>query len=91
MFTPQQIRFYEELGESIGIALAGKRAKEAQKALQNQFSQAQKMESVGRLAGGVAHDFNNKLTSILGYTELAMGTGPIGCPLRRSDGGPESR
>jgi PAS domain S-box-containing protein len=72
MFTPQQIRLYEELGESIGIALAGKRAKEAQKALQDQFSQAQKMESVGRLAGGVAHDFNNKLTSILGYTELAM-------------------
>lgn len=37
-----------------------------------QFYQAQKMEAVGLLAGGVAHDFNNMLTVILGYTELAL-------------------
>ena len=53
---------------------------------QDQLTQAQKMEAVGRLAGGVAHDFNNLLTIVTGRTQLMAGRLPPDDPLQRDIG-----
>ena len=56
-------------------------ADEERERLQNQLNQVQKMDSVGRLAGGVAHDFNNMLGVILGRTEIGLMRAEPGQPL----------
>ena len=57
----------------IGLDITEKKRMEAEKEkLLTQFVEAQKMESVGRLAGGISHDFNNMLGVILGHAELAL-------------------
>ena len=71
----------DEAGVGIGV-LGIFRDTTERKHLEEQYLQAQKLESVGRLAGGVAHDFNNLLTVILGYCDVVLTALPENDPLR---------
>ena len=75
-FRSTKIPLYNSEGDLMGLLGAFEditdihEAEDKMAKIQDQLNQTQKMESIGRLAGGVAHEFNNILSAILGYTEM---------------------
>jgi PAS domain S-box-containing protein len=82
---------FMELANDVAFALynielmqAKKRLEDDRSQIEAEYRQSQKMEAVGLLAGGVAHDFNNMLTIIIGYTDLALAKLSVDDPLYKN-------
>jgi PAS domain S-box-containing protein len=71
-FSETEERILRIVGQRVGAEIIRLGQEQAQRRLQEQLFEAQKMESIGTLAGGVAHEFNNLLTGIMGFTEMAL-------------------
>jgi signal transduction histidine kinase/CheY-like chemotaxis protein len=67
------LALFRTAGEIFVNALARERAEGEREALAARLRQAQRLEAIGTLAGGIAHNFNNVLGAILGYSEMALG------------------
>ena len=61
----------DQYSEAVHLVIVGTDIS-SQRSLEEQISEIQKMDAIGRLAGGVAHDFNNQLTAILGYCQMLV-------------------
>jgi PAS domain S-box-containing protein len=82
--SPADREYFRNLAGTVALAFDRLRSDHEGRAAQTRLRQVEKLEAVGQLAGGVAHNFNNALTVILGHASLLLDGAPAGSPLRAS-------